>query len=124
MRLRVLWFGRPSASPYEGQVSVYRKRVAHRWPAEDIPLRPAAGGRDDDPRRSLRDEGRAVLVRVEGKPWRPAKGGLECSGRGNFLWAGQRMGAGDFRIRVKLTLAKIRHTAASSGSPSPTSRSG
>ncbi len=61
MKLRVLWFGRPAASPYEERVAVYRKRVARQWPAEDIPLRPAAGGRDADPRRSLREEGRTIL---------------------------------------------------------------
>jgi len=41
VRLRVIWFGRPGGSPYEEQVEVYRRRVAHRWPAEDLPVRPS-----------------------------------------------------------------------------------
>lgn len=61
MRLRVLWHGRPAASPYEDQVAIYRKRVSRLWPAEDVPLRPRAGGRSSDPRRTLREEGRTVL---------------------------------------------------------------
>jgi 23S rRNA (pseudouridine1915-N3)-methyltransferase len=64
MRVRVLWFGRPGGSPYERQVAEYRTQVARRWPAEDIPLRPAAGGRKNDPRRALREEGRTVLGRL------------------------------------------------------------
>lgn len=60
MKLRVLWFGRPAASPYEGEVETYRRRVSRRWPAEDVPLKPHAGGRDDDPRRSLAAEARSA----------------------------------------------------------------
>lgn len=56
MKVRVLWFGRPAASPYEDEVETYRSRVARRWPAEDLPLKPTAGGRQDDPRRALRAE--------------------------------------------------------------------
>jgi len=56
VKLRVLWFGRPAASPYEDQIASYRKGVNQRWPAEDRPLRPAAGGRDADPRRALAAE--------------------------------------------------------------------
>ncbi len=69
MRLRVFWFGRPGASPYEDQVAAYRKRVSRRWPAEDIPLRPEAGGRETDPGRVLREEGRAVLQHLPDR-WR------------------------------------------------------
>ena len=49
MRLRILWFGRPGADPCPGLVEGYRTRVSRRWPAEDVPLRPARGGRDRDP---------------------------------------------------------------------------
>jgi 23S rRNA (pseudouridine1915-N3)-methyltransferase len=69
VRLRVLWFGRPGASPYEEQVELYRRRVARRWPAEDIPLRPAGGGRSTDPRRSLHEEARTLLAHVPAR-WR------------------------------------------------------
>ena len=60
MRVRVLWFGRPASSPFEAQVESYRTRVGRRWEAEDCPLRPAAGGRDADPRRVLAQEAERV----------------------------------------------------------------
>lgn len=56
MRVRVAWLGRPQASPFEDQVEDYRARVGRRWPAIDTPLRPAAGGRERDPKRALRRE--------------------------------------------------------------------
>jgi len=52
----VVWIGRPTASRFEIEIETYRRRVDRRWPAEDRPLRPAAGGRDRDPARSLRLE--------------------------------------------------------------------
>jgi 23S rRNA (pseudouridine1915-N3)-methyltransferase len=56
VKVRVVWLGRPSASRHEAEIDTYRRRVDLRWPAEDRPLRPAAGGRDRDPARSLRHE--------------------------------------------------------------------
>lgn len=50
MKIRVLWFGRPSASPFEQQVETYRSRIDRRWQAEDKPLRPAAGRQGDEAR--------------------------------------------------------------------------
>ncbi len=64
MKLRVLWFGRPAASPFEDQVETYRQRVAGRWPAEDVALRPVTAGRDGDPRRALAREADEVRRRV------------------------------------------------------------
>ncbi len=64
MKVRVLWFGRPAASPYEGEVETYRRRVGRRWPAEDMPLKPVAAGRQADPRRALRDEAERVGGRL------------------------------------------------------------
>ena len=61
MRLRVTWFGRASASPYEEQIETYRRRVDRRWPSEDCPLRPVSGGRGKDPRCVLRREAEAVV---------------------------------------------------------------
>ena len=69
MRLRVTWFGRASASPYEEQIETYRQRVNRRWPSEDCPLRPVSGGREKDPRRVLRLEAEAV-VRHSDAGWR------------------------------------------------------
>ena len=65
MRVRVAWLGRPSASPYEREVETYRKRVHRRWPAEDRPVRAAAGGRDRDPERVLRLESDALTRSLE-----------------------------------------------------------
>lgn len=60
MRLRVLWFGKRSATTFDPRVETYRRRVERRWPAEDRVLRPVAGGRGDDPLRILREEARTV----------------------------------------------------------------
>lgn len=65
MKIRVAWLGRPSASPYESQVDIYRKRVARRWPAEDRPLRPVSGGRSRDPGRVLKMEAEALERQCE-----------------------------------------------------------
>jgi 23S rRNA (pseudouridine1915-N3)-methyltransferase len=78
VQLRVIWFGRPAASPYEQQVGEYRARVARRWPAEDLPLRSAAGGRGSDARRALRREAEAARAVVP-PGWR--LGVLDESGR-------------------------------------------
>ena len=69
MKIRVGWFGRPSASPYEDQIKDYRQRVNRRWPAEDRVLKPVAGGRDQDPKRVLRHEAEA-LERLCDTGWR------------------------------------------------------
>ena len=61
MRVNVAWFGRRSASPYEDQIEIYRQRTDGRWKAEDRVLRPIAGGREKDSRRTLRLEAEAVL---------------------------------------------------------------
>jgi 23S rRNA (pseudouridine1915-N3)-methyltransferase len=69
VKLRVLWLGRPQAGSFEAEVESYRRRVSRRWPAVDTPLRPAAGGRDRDPRRALRLEAEA-LERCREPGWR------------------------------------------------------
>lgn len=65
MKVRVAWLGRPSASPYEGEVETYRKRVHRRWPAEDRPIRAVGGGRDRDPERVLKLEADALLRHLD-----------------------------------------------------------
>ena len=65
MKVRVVWLGRPTASPYEQEIETYRKRVHRRWPAEDRPLRASAGGRNKDPERVLRIEAEALLRHLE-----------------------------------------------------------
>jgi 23S rRNA (pseudouridine1915-N3)-methyltransferase len=60
VRIRVLWFGRPKASPYEAEVDTYRRRVFRRWPAEDQAMRPVAEGRERDPRRAMAKEAETV----------------------------------------------------------------
>jgi len=61
MRVSVAWFGRRSASPYEDQIETYRLRIDRRWKAEDRVLRPIAGGREKDSRRTLRLEAETML---------------------------------------------------------------
>jgi 23S rRNA (pseudouridine1915-N3)-methyltransferase len=65
VKVRVAWLGRPAASPYEREIETYRKRVHRRWPAEDRPLRPSAGGRRKDPERALRLEADQLLRQLE-----------------------------------------------------------
>jgi 23S rRNA (pseudouridine1915-N3)-methyltransferase len=69
MKIRVLWFGKASSKTFDSQVEDYRKKVHHRWPAEDLRLRPASGGRDSDPRRVLLQEAEAVR-RLVPRGWR------------------------------------------------------
>jgi len=69
MRVSVAWFGRQSASPYEGQIETYRQRVNRRWKAEDRVLRPVAGGREKDSRRTLRLEAENMLRHFERGWW-------------------------------------------------------
>ena len=61
MRIRVLWFGRPSRSPFEKQVDDYRRRVSHRWPAEDVALRPDTRNRTADPKAVLSREAASLI---------------------------------------------------------------
>jgi len=56
VKLRVVWFGRRGADPFDREVETYRTRVHRRWAAEDLPCRPASGGRDRDPARALAAE--------------------------------------------------------------------
>jgi 23S rRNA (pseudouridine1915-N3)-methyltransferase len=60
VKVRTVWLGRPSASPFEQQVESYRKQIHRKWPAEDRPLRPIRGGRVSDPARILRLEAEAI----------------------------------------------------------------
>lgn len=69
MKIRVAWLGRVAASPYEAQVETYRKRVHRRWPCEDMGIRPAAGGRENDSERVLRLEA-DVLLRHHQQGWK------------------------------------------------------
>jgi 23S rRNA (pseudouridine1915-N3)-methyltransferase len=64
LKVEVLWFGRPAASPYEEAVEKYRRRVARRWPASDHPLRQKGGGRDADPARVLAAEAELARRRL------------------------------------------------------------
>lgn len=68
MKILVLWFGRPSVTPFEEQVATYAKRVGRRWRAADQPLRPVTG-RDGDARRALAAEADTVRGRLP-KGWR------------------------------------------------------
>ena len=69
MRIKVIWFGRPAASPYEAQIDTYRQRVDRRWPAEDRGLRAATGRQHTDLRRLLSMEADKVRRQVPGSWW-------------------------------------------------------
>ena len=65
MKIRVLWFGRRGASVFDDEVETYRGRVTRRWAASDRMLKPVAGGRDHDPRRTLREEAKLIHKTLE-----------------------------------------------------------
>jgi len=58
------------------------------------------------------EDGQPKLVREDGKAWEAGEGYVQCSGQGNFLFAGRAIGAGDFHVRVELALVELAHTAA------------
>ena len=58
-------------------------------------------------------EGNTRSAREIGNKWTSKDGTLVCSGTGNFLVAGKAVGAGDFRIRARLSLEQLDGTAAS-----------
>jgi sialidase-1 len=56
--------------------------------------------------------GEAKLVREEGR-WKRGDGFLEGGGYHTFLYAGKGIGAGDFRVTVRLEIRKLAKSAAS-----------
>jgi len=61
----------------------------------------------------LVENGVPKAVRQDGKAWTQGNGYLECGGTGNYLMAERSLGAGDFRIRARLSLHGLGGTAAS-----------
>lgn len=64
MKIQVLWFGRPGRSPFEDQITTYRRRVSRRWPAEDVALKPDRRRRERDPVGALDHEAELLLHRI------------------------------------------------------------
>lgn len=64
MKLAVYWFGRPARSPYEPVIADFIRRVSRRWPAEDVPMKPSASGRDRDPAAAVDREADILLRRL------------------------------------------------------------
>ncbi len=59
------------------------------------------------------DKGKALGVREIGDKWTCKEGSLVCGGPDNVLVAGKAIGAGDFRIRARLSVEQLDGTAAS-----------
>jgi len=59
------------------------------------------------------EKGNARLVREIGAKWMQKDGALVCGGTGNYLVTEKAVGAGDFRIRARLSLERLDGTAAS-----------
>ena len=59
------------------------------------------------------ENGVSKLIREEGKSWKRGEGYIECSGTGNYLYAGKAIGVGDSHIKVRLTILELSGTAAS-----------
>ena len=75
-------------------------------------LAPGARGAAEAQTHFVQD-GKAKLVREEGKAWTRGDGYLECSGTGSYLVAGKAICGGDFHIKARLTILKLAVTAAS-----------
>ncbi len=58
------------------------------------------------------EAGAAKLVVYEGRHWRQRDGYLEGAGKRNDLFAGKGIGAGDFHIKARLRLLKMKRSAA------------
>lgn len=58
-------------------------------------------------------DGIAQGVRVYGDDWTHADGYLEGTGQWNFLHADRGIGAGDFQVRVRMSIQNVRNSAAS-----------
>lgn len=63
LKLRVLWFGRATRSPFEKTVEDYRQRVARRWSAEDCPLRAFPRSSTVDRSKALSHEAGVIIDR-------------------------------------------------------------
>lgn len=57
-------------------------------------------------------EGKPVALRYEGPTWKQTDKGLTVEGYGHFLFAGKELGPGDFRIEARITLDRLKSTAA------------
>jgi sialidase-1 len=61
---------------------------------------------------SVVQEGKATAVKIVNGAWKPVGGGLMAEGTGRFLYAGKKLGQGDFHITAKLQLERLEKTAA------------
>ncbi|HUT25069.1 MAG TPA: sialidase family protein [Sumerlaeia bacterium] len=62
---------------------------------------------------ALVEKGIPLSVIEVGEKWKRGDGHLECSGMGNCLTAGRTLGAGDFHVRVRLSIEELSDSAAS-----------
>ena len=58
-------------------------------------------------------KGEALSVRQIGKAWTQEGKELVCSGERSFLFAGKKLGPGDFHVRARLSLDQLNDSAAS-----------
>lgn len=58
------------------------------------------------------ENGKPKAVYELGRKWTRRDGYLECYGTRNFLYANKTLDAGDFSLRVRLSIEKFNHTAA------------
>lgn len=57
--------------------------------------------------------GQPAAAKITGAPWTSEDHGLTAEGTGRLLLAAKQIGSGDFRVKARLTLAKLEGTAAS-----------
>ncbi len=64
------------------------------------------------PRVVFIENGRPACVAYQDRPWRRGEGYLQGAGKGQDLLAGKLLGAGDFHIRARLRILKMKRSAA------------
>lgn len=61
---------------------------------------------------SVVQDGKAASVKLVNGDWKPVAGGLMAEGTGRFLYAGKKLGSGDFHVTARLQLERLEKTAA------------
>ena len=59
------------------------------------------------------ERGKALAVEQAGEAWAQGDGFLSNQGTHNYLFTGRAIGLGNVRVRARIALEELKHTAAS-----------
>ena len=107
-----------AVAPWQGGYVIAggEDRPGHRQPIALLAkpaAKPLEGEPVDDTRTAFVEGGAPAMVRQEGKTWTRGDGYIQCDGLHNILWAGRRIGEGDFHLSARLTILDLAGSAAS-----------